>query len=191
MNTREFSIGHHSDYPHDGKPQLPRVNSDHKKRGFPLSEMGYYVGYHFFIGEGGQLVQTRGLNERGSHADNCGCSIDKSGVPAHLINFRAIGICLAGDFTKEKPNPEQIRTLTFLVMDLQEQYGSRFLLHREVKSTSCPGLDYRPLMKEYEKEWLLQDLEKKQHALQWATGSRRTMLERAIARILKSLSPTP
>lgn len=191
MNTREFIIGHYSEIDFDGKPQLPRVNAYHKSQGFPKSSLGYWCGYHFFIGEDGTKVQTRGLDERGAHAVNCGCKTDQSGASFNTLNYRAIGICLAGDFRNHPPNQIQIDVLYDLIQEIQQAYGSRFLLHREVKNTACPGIDYRPLLEEAHKRWLAKDLVRKQDALRWATGSRRTMLERAIARILKLLSPTP
>jgi N-acetyl-anhydromuramyl-L-alanine amidase AmpD len=192
MNTREFAIGHHSDIPRDGKPQLLRVDAGHKARGFPQSKLGYFTGYHFFIEEDGQWVQTRGLDERGAHADNCGCSIDLSGVPRSMINFRSIGICFAGAFQKDgKPTDAQLKAFHEILWSLQKMYGSRFLHHREVKATSCPVVDLRPLYAAEHYKWLEEDLRRKQHALDNVRGVRRTNLERAIAHLLRVLYPTP
>jgi N-acetyl-anhydromuramyl-L-alanine amidase AmpD len=193
MNTREWYIGHHSDIPHDGRPQLQRIENGHQARGFPLSSLGFHVGYHFVIEETGDTVQTRSLDERGAHTDNCGserCG-DISGAPAHLINFRSIGVCLAGDFTINTPKPAQIRSLHEIVWYGAQNYRSRFLLHRETKPTACPVADLHALYSTEHLVWLQMDLKNKQNALRWASGSRRTFLERSIARILRVLSPSP
>lgn len=188
MNTREFSIGHHSDIAHDGLPQFDRVNRYHKGQGFPISTLGAWCGYHLFIEEDGKLIQARSLDERGAHTVNCGCSTDLSGAKYNTLNIRGIGICLAGNFTIEQPTPEQITTLHDVVWELTQLYNSTFLLHRECKATTCPGVNLRTLIDEEHGRWLVKDLAKKENALRWATGLRRSAIEKAIARIMKILS---
>lgn len=190
MNTRDFVVVHHSAIRQDGRAQFGRIDNGHRAREFPKSSLGYYCGYHFVVEENGSVLKARELNERGAHADNCGCSTDLSGVGKGLINFRSIGICLAGDFNSDVPTPEQIMSMHALVWSFQLQ-GSRFLLHREVKNTNCPAADFHQLFEQEHVRYLETDLQKKVNALKWATGLRRTMLERAISRVLKLLLPTP
>ena len=191
MNTREFSLGHHTDIAHDGRAQFDRVNHYHKSQGFPISSLGTWCGYHLFIEEDGKLIQARSLDERGAHAVNSGSAKDLSEGGYNTINYRGIGICLAGNFSVHPPTLAQVVTLHDVVWDLTQKYGSRFLLHREVKATSCPGTDLRALIDAQHINWLKQDLTTKQNALRWATGLRRTLLERSIARILRVLHPLP
>jgi len=190
VNTKEFIVGHHSDIRQDGKPQLSRIDNGHRARGFPKSSLGYFVGYHFVIEVDGSYVQTRSLDERGAHADNCGCAADVSGVPKGLINFRSIGICMAGALQHDELTKAQIETLHAIVWKIQQVHGSRFLLHREVKPTSCPVVDLRVLIDEEHLNYLRKDLARKRNALRFVGGERRSMLERAIVRIAKLIGET-
>lgn len=193
MNTVEFAVDHHSAYPHDGHPQLDRVNMLHRNRGFPLSNLGYYVGYHFFIEENGKIIQTRELTETGAHSYNCGCQdVDISGVPAGMINVRSIGICLAGNFTKDTPKDQQIVALHSLIFLLHKQYGIRHLLHRETKRTSCPVVDLRAMVDKYHKEKFLPEMNQQiSSALDRLKGYRLKRAQRIARRILQILSPQP
>lgn len=133
MNTREYVVLHHTADATQG-PQFDKVNRSHKARGFPKSTLGYYVGYHYFIGFDGTVKVARIESESGAH-----CA-------AKLMNYRSIGIALAGDFTKHQPNDVQIQTLAMLLKDIKSRNqipNDRILLHREVKSTACPGVDLR------------------------------------------------
>lgn len=130
-----FIVLHHTDDPSQA-PQLGKVNESHKRRGFPMSGLGYYVGYHWFVGFNGQARQTRKESESGAHCN------------AKMMNYLGIGICLAGDFTQDKPNSAQIDTLEELLTEIQSRWSipeENILLHRECKSTSCPGVDLRAL----------------------------------------------
>jgi len=98
------------------------------------------VGYHFVIDNGtkgkrdGQIeVSPRWLkNMRGSH-----CRADG-------MNYRAIGICLVGNFSKDQPTPRQMQALVDLTAKLMKYYHisrSRVMGHGQVRgaSTECPG----------------------------------------------------
>ncbi len=190
-NTRAFVIGHHTDSPFTGQPQLHAIDSWHKQRGFPKSKMGWYVGYHYVIEENGEIIQTRGLDEIGAHAVNCGCKTDQSGDKAGKINAHSIGVCLVGQLHIIPPTDAQKKSFHDVVWAIQRSYGSKFLMHREVKSTSCPGIDLRTIYNAEHIYWLQDDLDRKRNALRWAQGPRRTMLERACARIVQLLPPSP
>jgi N-acetyl-anhydromuramyl-L-alanine amidase AmpD len=193
MNTKEFVIIHHSDIRQDGQPQLQRIENGHAARGFPISSMGWHVGYHYVVEEDGNIVQCRSLSDCGSHTDNCGsvsCG-DISGVPRHMINYRSIGVCLEGKFPEDTPTPEQLYSLHSIVWNIQTLYGSRILLHRETKPTNCPGIDLRALYEKEHRFYLENDLLQKMNALKWSKGLRRSLLERAIARLTSFLFPSP
>jgi len=167
-----FIVLHHSDIP-DQAPQFNRVNESHKRRGFPISSLGWNVGYHYFIGFDGFVKQARKEEEVGAHCN------------AKMMNYIGIGICLAGDFTQHDPNPTQIVALETLLMGIQNRWNmpdEAILLHRECKPTSCPGIDLRSLA--------LMQRKRKQTERDLARESNptlRRMLIRRMARIVKWL----
>lgn len=125
--TPERIIWHHTAY----APQVPQfelVNDWHKDRGFPLSSRGYYVGYHWFIEPDGTLKQAREENEIGAHD--------------HGENLNSLGICLAGNFSVNLPNEEQIAAAVLLVSRLRKKWNikiNRIEPHRWDDTTECPG----------------------------------------------------
>src|ERR1051325_8363136 len=98
MNKPEYIIVHHSASSRDGTT-LQDINNWHKARSFPLSKLGYYVGYHYVIFADGKMVQTRNEDEVGAHAKEGG------------MNFKSIGICLTGNFEQEEPTIAQLDSL--------------------------------------------------------------------------------
>ncbi|NUN51404.1 MAG: N-acetylmuramoyl-L-alanine amidase [Planctomycetaceae bacterium] len=97
------------------------------------------VGYDFIIcnGDGGPdgLVQT---SERwttqiqGAHA----------GKGLKRYNDHWVGICLVGDFSRERPTAKQMASLRRLVRYLQDRCGipdANVRTHRDVRDTDCPG----------------------------------------------------
>lgn len=135
QNTREYIVLHHTAIATQG-PQFDQVNRSHKARGFPKSSLGFYVGYHYFVGFDGTIKVARLETEIGAHCD------------VHDMNRKGIGICLAGDFTKSPPNPQQIKSLAILMKDVKSRNSiadDHVHLHREEKQTSCPGVDIRKL----------------------------------------------
>ncbi len=133
---KRYIVLHHTADP-SKKPQFDKVNGYHKGQGFPISKLGFYVGYHFFVGMDGTTKQARAENEVGAHCD------------AKNMNVVGIGICLAGDFSKQTPDHRQIISLERLVAELQLRHGipdENILLHRECKKTDCPAVDLRGLL---------------------------------------------
>ncbi|MBM3252937.1 MAG: LysM peptidoglycan-binding domain-containing protein [Candidatus Omnitrophica bacterium] len=101
------------------------------------------IGYHFVIDNGtkekqdGQIeVSPRWLKqENGSHC--------KAGD----MNERAIGICLVGNFNKERLSDKQMGSLVYLVNLLKRQYRipvRNILGHGQVRGakTECPGRNF-------------------------------------------------
>lgn len=101
------------------------------------------VGYHFVIDNGtkgkddGQIeVSPRWLKQaNGSHCKASG------------MNTKAIGVCLVGNFSKEKPTLKQMDALVYLVNKLRKYYRiplSRIMGHGQVPGakTECPGKNF-------------------------------------------------
>jgi len=99
------------------------------------------LGYDFVIGNGtgsgdGQVeVGYRWTEQKvGAHAG-----------PNNPRNKDGIGICLVGDFTKTKPTAAQMRALARLCNFLAAYCGiprENFLLHGDVRDTTCPGPNF-------------------------------------------------
>lgn len=125
--TKPYLIIHHSADP-SPEPQFGKIEAYHLSKGFPLSRLGYHVGYHFVIEHDGALRMARLITENGAHtAAAC------SGGHCNLVG---IGVCVTGDFTAADPTDAQLSTL----FDLYKNLGyPKLLLHSDVKGTSCPG----------------------------------------------------
>ncbi len=107
---------------------------DHRRRGM---ENG--LAYHFLIGNGidsgdGEIeVGTRWIKQiKGGH------------VRSEEINEVAIGICLVGNFDKQKPTKRQVAALKELLTYLRNEVVGRkvqFMVHTEAdpRHTACPG----------------------------------------------------
>ena len=106
---------------------LEMINKWHKDKGFPLSKLGYNIGYHYVIGKD-WIKQTRLAEEIGAHALGW--------------NENSIGICLTGNFETEYPNKYQLKELGKLLVGLMAEFGlkeSDIKLHKELNQTACPG----------------------------------------------------
>jgi N-acetyl-anhydromuramyl-L-alanine amidase AmpD len=103
-------------------------------REYHINQRGFWeIGYHYFIDGKGNLYNGRPTNYVGAHtsADN--------------MNFKSLGICLAGNFEEEEPSREQLVTLEDLLKNLCKIYKiqkDNVLGHRQVKgaATLCPGI---------------------------------------------------
>ncbi len=114
--------------------QYQQLNNIHNKRGFAG------LGYHFVIDNGtygkknGQIeVAPRWIKQQ----DGAHCR-------ANNMNSRGIGICLVGNFSREKVSSEQLASLVYLVNTLKRYYNIPYrniLGHRQVPGarTECPG----------------------------------------------------
>jgi N-acetyl-anhydromuramyl-L-alanine amidase AmpD len=61
------------------------------------------------------------------------------------MNETGIGICLVGDFEKGRPTAAQKASLHRLIAFLTEYCRiapERVLVHRDVRSTNCPGKNF-------------------------------------------------
>lgn len=120
-------IWHHTGID-DLRPQLERINRYHKSRGFPISALGFHVGYHYLIESDGSIVQCRLDTELGAHDTG--------------ENLNSIGIALAGDFNQSQPTEAQEKAAARVVGELRYSFNiplSRIEPHRWDDSTDCPG----------------------------------------------------
>lgn len=127
-NTPNKIIVHHS-AASEPSPQFEAINMWHKERNFPLSRLGFYVGYHYVIEKNGDIRQARLDQEIGAHTIG--------------ENKTSIGICLVGDFDKEKPTQAQSITLGKLLVILCNTYKiatNDIYPHRAFADKSCYGL---------------------------------------------------
>lgn len=121
---------HHSAFRSGGPLEtVKRVQRDH------MSNRGYGdVGYHYFIDREGRIIEGRSLRWQGAHAGGSN-------------NVGNVGICLIGDFDKEKPTGAALRSLERLIVELQSKLGiprPNVRPHRAWKETQCPGEHLMP-----------------------------------------------
>lgn len=105
-----------------------------------------HLAYHVKIARNGVAYLVTPFNEVGYQAGN------------YPVNLCSIGICLDGDFSKQKPSAMQVTTLQNLMHALSTEHPEMpklvhggFYGHREVRlaPTFCPGPDLLTLVKAY------------------------------------------
>ena len=161
------------------KSQFLKIDGVHKNRKFPKSLLGFYVGYHFVIDPDGKRWQSRQTSEVGAHSSQA--------CDGGACNVAAVGICLAGDFTKTDPTEEQKVSLHLLWKDLGYP---RVMIHKDVKNTACPGkFDFYGDLKARRMSDLQNTLKLAERALPKLMGtSRGKVLQRQIHRIKQLLT---
>lgn len=130
----KYIVIHHSGGSFGNHNFLKKV---HRQR-FPKSS---YMAYHFVVGNGngmkaGQVAYGRRWREKrwGAHVS----------IRNRRLNYDGIGICMIGNFEKEKMNKEQYKSMVNLVKYLKEMYKipeENILFHGKIKNeqTLCPG----------------------------------------------------
>ncbi len=107
------------------------------------------LGYHFFIARNGYVYEGRPLEIMGSHA-----GFGSKPGPLNDPDWGSIGIVLQGDFhhaddtlLSSAPLKIQLRNLEQLIAGLKQKYAiNQLLMHREVKTTACPGDQLVPVV---------------------------------------------
>lgn len=125
--TPQRIIWHHSADMQDAA-QAQRINAHHHKLGFPVSSLGYWIGYHWLIERDGTMFQARREDEIGAHDTG--------------ENSNSIGICLAGNFNYQTPTEAQTAAVARLVSDIRKRWNipiTRIEPHRWDDVTDCPG----------------------------------------------------
>lgn len=108
--------------------QASSIDQWHKDRGFPISSRGFYIGYHYIIEKDGSVFKAREENEIGAHDQG--------------ENIDSIGICLAGDFSKDMPSVAQMKAFAALLLDIVYRHKisiNAIEPHRRDDTTECPG----------------------------------------------------
>lgn len=126
-NQPNSIIWHHSANPSTGH-QADEINAYHRTRGFTLSALGFYGGYHILIEKDGTIFRYRNDNEIGCHT--------------YAHNENTLGVCLAGNFDAELPTPEQHTALHEQLNEWMQLYNipkEQIFPHRHFRNTDCPG----------------------------------------------------
>ena len=87
------------------------------------------IGYHYVIDPYGRVFEARKLEWQGAHASG-----------DH--NQQNIGICMIGNFEKEKPSAAALEALEKTIEHLRAQHKigrTELYLHSEFRDTECPG----------------------------------------------------
>lgn len=118
---RKILIVHHS--ASDASSTEPRdIHSWHLHRKWAG------IGYHFVITPDGVVVSGRPYDKVGAHCDG---------------KNSCTGVCLIGDFTKEKPTQSQLDALSWLISYLNDlEGGVKVFRHCDFNPTSCPGRNF-------------------------------------------------
>lgn len=126
IKGNEYIILHHSLVSREKNfAQFKAIDGFHKRKGWGK------IGYHYLIEPNGEVKKGREHHEVGAHCRE------------KLMNYRSIGICLAGNFDIEEPTNKQKASLLKLLNELQDTYGipdHKVCLHRQFAPyKSCMG----------------------------------------------------
>lgn len=123
-NVPQWLIVHHTLTARD-KTTFEAVDRYHKALGWGR------IGYHYFITADGHIHDGRGDGDVGAHTKE------------QSMNYKSLGICLAGNFDKEMPSQAQIDSLRDLLSELSKKYNippERIVPHRHFATyKSCYG----------------------------------------------------
>jgi len=128
----KYIVVHHTA---TGRGNAKTIYISHRDRGFSNG-----LGYHFLI-DNGTMGKGDGQIEMGPRwiwqQEGAHCKADD-------MNEKAIGIALVGNFNYEKPTPNQLQSLSFLISVLRGYYHiprAHVMGHRQVRGakTECPG----------------------------------------------------
>lgn len=147
MNIPKYIVIHCSDVSEKIQyNQLNSINTYHRdERQFPLSTLGYWVGYHYLI-TGGEIYQCRLDSDEGAHCNQGfdGLTVYPAGSGKALsMNLQSIGICWGGDGDLEHPSTIHYNLLQKKIWDIQDKYNipnMNVFFHRKFStSKTCPG----------------------------------------------------
>lgn len=132
-------IWHHTGDASEGL-QFNNINEHHKKRGFPISRAGFYVGYHYLVEKNGDIRQAREQDEIGAHDQG--------------ENLDSIGLGLSGNFNTQMPTEVQTIGACAMLGEIMKALKipiTHIETHRRDDQTSCPGTNLPDnwLLKEY------------------------------------------
>lgn len=105
------------------------VKEYHRKKWNFESSLGYYAGYHYYIGLDGFIYVARKEDEEGAHT-------------LGGWNRKSVGICLRGHLGLQMPTEAQENALQGLVDAVQLRWNipdEKIYAHKELWPTECPG----------------------------------------------------
>ncbi len=125
MNIEKIVIHHSAVATWDNNEQFDAI-----KRYHVYTKWWGDIGYHYFLEPDGVLKNGRDEKYRGAHV-------------GRYWNDRSLGICLAGNFNKQKPTRVQLLALKELLIDIKSRYPkAEIVLHRDLKASECPGANF-------------------------------------------------
>lgn len=132
MRKINYIVIHHTAVDQKDMAKLIKsINISHKQRWLHKTAdgLGYYIAYHYIIGMGGDIKQTRFDSEVWYHASNL------------KINKESLGISLVGNLDKHPPTTDQIIVLWSLINDIKNKYGQhiKIVYHNMYSKKTCPG----------------------------------------------------
>ena len=135
-NRWKYIIVHHSATSSGGARAFDRA---HRNNGWDE------LGYHFVIGNGtdtrdGQ-IEVGGRWRKQKHGAHCRPDPNDS----NEYNMHGIGICLVGDFSRQRPSRRQMAELIRLTKGLLRDTHLRpsaVHYHKDFDSTECPGRNF-------------------------------------------------
>jgi hypothetical protein len=139
INNPKIIVIHNSAVSYkDSYDQLKAINDYHKKghpqAPFPISSLGYYVGYHHLI-TGGKNYKCRLDSDEGAH-----CNSQYKGMS---VNFQSLGICVGFNGDIEMPPDWAYKLLQEQIWDWQDTYNisnDKVFFHRDfTDQKTCPG----------------------------------------------------
>lgn len=135
-NEPKFILIHCSDVSYKTLyDQYKSINTYHRDvRGFPVSRLNSYVGYHVLL-SGGKSYRCREDNEEGAHCNQI--------VDDISMNFQSLGVCVGFDGDLEQVPSFAYPLLQKQVFDWQDKYkipNYRVKFHRNFQpAKTCPG----------------------------------------------------
>jgi hypothetical protein len=130
MDNKPDKIIWHHTADDSWEKQWAKINEYHKTKGFTLSSLGFYGGYHILIEKDGTIFRYRQDEEEGCHTIG--------------ENTRSLGIALAGNFSIKYPTQEQEDSLRRQLRDWITGWNiakEDIMSHRKFANTECPGLN--------------------------------------------------
>lgn len=143
LNSPKYILLHCSDVSYTKIfDQFQSINNYHKERGFPISSLNYFIGYHRLI-TGDKNYQCRLDVDEGSH-----CNQKVNGVS---MNFQSLSVCVGFDGDIEYPTAMQYALLQKQIWAWQDTWkipNENVTFHRDYYAfKTCPGMLITP-------EWL-------------------------------------
>lgn len=118
-----------------GSEEITRWHTDPPPKGNGWKAIGYAF-----------VIRRNGVIEKGRDLDGDGDALDEVGAHAAGSNARSVGICLAGGKPAGDFTADQLKSLRFILMELDSRFpGIEILGHRDLPGVtkSCPTFDVR------------------------------------------------